>query len=51
MRAQGYVSARLFTPSQHARARRFYERRGWTAADEALNEDLALPLTEYRLVL
>jgi GNAT superfamily N-acetyltransferase len=51
MRAQGYVSARLFTPSQHARARRFYERRGWTAADEAFNEDLALPLTEYRLVL
>jgi GNAT superfamily N-acetyltransferase len=51
MRARGYVSARLFTPSQHARARRFYERRGWIAEDEAFNEDLALPLTEYRLVL
>jgi GNAT superfamily N-acetyltransferase len=51
MRTRDYRSARLFTPSQHARARRFYERRGWTAADEAWNEDLALPLTEYRLAL
>lgn len=46
MRTQGYWSARLFTPSQHARARRFYERRGWTATEEAWNEDLALSLTE-----
>jgi len=51
MQAQGYASARLFTPSQHARARRFYERRGWKAVDDAWNEDLALPLTEYLLVL
>jgi GNAT superfamily N-acetyltransferase len=51
MRAQGYESARLFTPAQHARARRFYERRGWTAADEAWNEDLALAVTEYRRAL
>jgi GNAT superfamily N-acetyltransferase len=51
MRKQGYGSARLYTPSQHARARRFYERRGWKAADEAWNADLALPLTEYRLAL
>ncbi len=49
MRAQGYDTARLFTPSQHARARRFYERRGWSAVGEAWNEDLALPLSEYRL--
>jgi hypothetical protein len=50
MRAQGYASARLYTPFQHARARRFYERRGWTA-EEAWNDDLALPLTDYRLAL
>jgi GNAT superfamily N-acetyltransferase len=51
MRTQSYRSARLFTPSQHARARRFYERRGWGAADEAWNDELALLLAEYRLVL
>ena len=51
MRMQGYRSARLFTPSEHDRAKRFYERRGWVAADAAWNEDLALGLTEYRLAL
>jgi GNAT superfamily N-acetyltransferase len=28
MTARSYAAARLFTPTQHARARRFYERRG-----------------------
>jgi GNAT superfamily N-acetyltransferase len=51
MHAQGYETARLYTPTQHGRARRFYEGRGWTAIDEAWNEDLGLPLTEYRLAL
>jgi hypothetical protein len=51
MKAQGYERARLYTPSLHARARRFYERRGWTAGEESFNEYLALALTEYRLVL
>ena len=51
MRAQGYERARLFTPSGQARARAFYERRGWTAHDEQFNPDLALDLTEYRLEL
>jgi GNAT superfamily N-acetyltransferase len=51
MRTQGYENGRLYTPAQHARARRFYERRGWTAGETAWNEDLSLPLTEYRLRL
>lgn len=51
LRAQGYQNARLFTPSLHARARRFYERRGWSAAAEEYSDDLALMLTEYRIVL
>jgi len=51
MRAQGYSSARLFTPSLHARARRFYERRGWEVVDEQPNEWLDLLMAEYRLEL
>jgi GNAT superfamily N-acetyltransferase len=51
MRVQGYRSARLFTPSRHARARRFYERRGWMVAAEEWNDYLGLMLTEYRRVL
>ena len=51
MQARGYLSARLYTPAQHVRARRFYERRGWSAHGEAWNEDLGLPLTEYQLGL
>ena len=51
MRGQGYELARLYTPAGHARARRFYERRGWVALSEAFNEDLGLPLTEYRLLV
>jgi GNAT superfamily N-acetyltransferase len=51
MRAQGYDSGRLFTPSGHVRARRFYERRGWTLAGEEWNDFLGLMLAEYRLAL
>jgi GNAT superfamily N-acetyltransferase len=51
MREQGYESARLFNPTDHARARRFYERRGWRGCDERFNDELALRLTEYRLAL
>ena len=51
MRAEGYERSRLFTPSQHVRARRFYERRGWVAAEERLDLNLGLELAEYRLEL
>lgn len=51
MRARGYRHARLFTPSRHIRARRFYERRGWSAAKDEWNDELAMMLTEYRLAL
>ena len=51
MRLGGFERSRLYTPSHHARARRFYERRGWTAGDEDFNDGLQLVLTEYWLEL
>jgi diamine N-acetyltransferase len=51
IRARGYSAVRLYTPSLHARARRFYERRGWRTAGEQWNDQLVLMLTEYRLEL
>lgn len=51
MQARGYERARLYTPSDHVRAKRFYERRGWTAAGEEDSPGLRLTLTEYRLNL
>jgi GNAT superfamily N-acetyltransferase len=51
IRTRDYEAVRLHTPSLHARARRFYERRGWRVAGEQWNEDLVLMLTEYRLQL
>jgi GNAT superfamily N-acetyltransferase len=50
-RARDYQAMRLYTPALHARARRFYERRGWRTTGEDWNEDLALMLTAYRLSL
>jgi GNAT superfamily N-acetyltransferase len=47
MRARGYERGRVFTPSLHTRARRFYERRGWTLTEEDWNDELTLMLTEY----
>lgn len=51
MSARGFGGARLYTPALHARARRFYERRGWQAVDEAASAELGLALVEYRLEL
>ena len=51
MRTRRFAQARLFTPSLHARARRFYERHGWTACEEHFNDGLNLMLFEYRLRL
>lgn len=48
---RGFEQARLYTPSSHLRARRFYERRGWSARDELWNERLQLVLAEYWLTL
>jgi GNAT superfamily N-acetyltransferase len=48
-RADGFRRARLRTPAPHARARRFYERRGWRTdgpADELW--DFGIPLVTYR---
>jgi GNAT superfamily N-acetyltransferase len=46
--AEGFSAMRLFTPSLHARARRFYEREGWRAVGDLPENPLGLPLTEYR---
>ena len=51
MTTRGFERARLYTPTQQLRARRFYERRGWRAVGEQWSPELELPLTEYRLVL
>jgi GNAT superfamily N-acetyltransferase len=47
--ARGYATFRLQTPVGQARARRFYEREGWTLHGEPVYEpSLALDLVEYR---
>jgi GNAT superfamily N-acetyltransferase len=51
MRSRRFARGRLFTPSLHARARRFYERHGWTPSQEHWNERLQLMLCEYGLRL
>ena len=50
--ARGFAAFRLFTPAEQARARRFYEREGWTVfADPADAPDFGMPLVEYRLAI
>jgi hypothetical protein len=50
--ARGFTAMRLFTPADQARARRFYEREGWTVAGAPFtHEDLHLSMVEYRRVL
>ena len=44
-RAAGYPQAWLSTPAAHARARRFYERRGWRA--DTLLERHSVPMAIY----
>ena len=44
-----FAAMRLFTPVDHGRARRFYEREGWEPRGEpVLEEPLGLELIEYR---
>lgn len=47
IRGRGYERARLFTPGAHVRARRFYERRGWSIVGEEWNDGFGLTLCEY----
>jgi GNAT superfamily N-acetyltransferase len=48
-RAAGYRTARLYTPAAHARARRFYERRGWRPNGPSdAHVDFGMPLMDYR---
>jgi GNAT superfamily N-acetyltransferase len=50
--ARGYTAMRLFTPAGQARARRFYEREGWTLADGPYPDpDLHMEIVEYRRAL
>lgn len=47
--ARGFSSIRLFAAAGQARARRFYEREGWSAAGEAFEDpDFGMALVEYR---
>ncbi len=49
---RGFTAMRLFTPSGQARARRFYEREGWTLADGPYDDDhIGLSVVEYRRAL
>ena len=47
-RRRGYLRLRLWTARDAGRARRFYEREGWTATGSArADSPLALPIVEY----
>ena len=47
--ARGFTAMRLFTPVLHGRARRFYEREGWSVAAEPFFEPkFGFELVEYR---
>jgi predicted N-acetyltransferase YhbS len=51
-RERGYASMRLFVAEGQARARRFYEREGWSAAaDPFVEPALGLTLVEYRITV
>ena len=51
-RRRGFAQMRLFTPAFHRRARRFYEREGWTARGEPFAEPrLGMALVQYRYAL
>jgi GNAT superfamily N-acetyltransferase len=50
--ARGYAAMRLFTPAGQARARRFYEREGWTlSAEPEHDERIGFEVAEYRRAL
>jgi GNAT superfamily N-acetyltransferase len=46
---QGYAALRLWTPADHARGRRFYEREGWTLSRERFEDPVfGMDCVEYR---
>ena len=45
---RGYEHMRLFTPAGAGRARRFYEREGWSEVDYVEETPLGFPVVEYR---
>jgi GNAT superfamily N-acetyltransferase len=47
MYRRGFTRARLYTPAGHLRARRFYERRGWSPGGDEFHPALQLVLTTY----
>lgn len=51
IRARGYARARLFTPAVQARARRFYEARGWELSGRSVGGfgEPPIELVEYEL--
>ena len=51
VRAAGFRALRLFTPTAHERARRFYEREGWREVGSRPESPIGLPVTEYRRAL
>jgi GNAT superfamily N-acetyltransferase len=51
-RERGFARLRLYVAAGQARARRFYEREGWSPAGEAFDDPApGLPIIEYRLAL
>ena len=49
---RGFAAMRLFTPAQQPRARRFYEREGWTLSPPPQHDaQLGLEIVEYRKTL
>jgi GNAT superfamily N-acetyltransferase len=51
-RGRGFNAMRLFTPAGQDRARRFYEREGWSLArPPAFDERIGLEIAEYRRAL
>jgi GNAT superfamily N-acetyltransferase len=51
-RARGFTAMRLFTPAGQGRARRFYEREGWSLSrPPAFDERIGLEIAEYRRAL
>jgi GNAT superfamily N-acetyltransferase len=47
-RERGFTELRLFTPVEQRRARRFYEREGWRAANARHAPHLGFDVVEYR---